>query len=191
MDVERKSSLRAAALAARRSLSPEERASASAAVVGRLLALADLRTASTVLLHAALREEVDVGAAVGPLHARGVRTLFPRVRGESLDLVATTDVRTLELGYRGILEPVGPAIDASVVDAVVLPGVAFDPHGARLGQGGGHYDRLLATLPDTAHRIGVCFACQMVPDVPRASHDAPVDVVITERATYRTGARGD
>jgi 5-formyltetrahydrofolate cyclo-ligase len=189
VEVDRKAALRAATLAARRALRTGERAEASLTVVGRLVALPELRRAEVVLLYAALAEETDVGAAVAPLRARGVRTLFPRVRGDRLDLVAASDLRTLQLGYRGIHEPVGPAIDPDSVDAVVTPGVAFDPHGGRLGQGGGHYDRLLASLPDDTVRIGVCFACQVVPRVPRDHHDLPVDLVVTDRAVYRTHAR--
>ena len=188
-DDERKAALRAAALAARRQLAADDRARASEAVVARLVGLPELRDVTAVVLYAAMPEEVDLARLVGPLHERNVRTLFPRVRGEELDLVAAADLRTLQLGYRGIREPTGPVFVPDVVDAVLVPGVAFDPHGGRLGQGGGHYDRLLPELPDWAARIGVCFACQVVPAVPQTVHDEPVDVVVTERAVYRTGAR--
>ena len=184
-----KSALRTAALAARRQLGTEERAAASARAVERLLTLPELRSARTVLLFAAARDELDVGGAVGPLRERGARTLFPRVRGPELELVAASDLRTLQLGYRGIREPAGPSIDPEVVDVAVVPGVAFDPHGGRLGHGGGHYDRLLARLPQTTVRIGIGFACQVVPAVPRAEHDLPVDLVVTEHRVHRTAAR--
>jgi 5-formyltetrahydrofolate cyclo-ligase len=189
VELDRKAALRVAALAARRSLRTGERATASQAVVERLTVLPELRRAQVVLLYAALAEETDVGAMIAPLHGRGARTVFPRVRGDRLELVAASDLRTLQLGYRGIQEPVGPAVDPAIIDAVIVPGVAFDPHGGRLGQGGGHYDRLLATLPSRTVRIGVCFAGQVVPAVPRDDHDLPVDLVVTDRALYRTGAR--
>lgn len=185
VDEPRKAALRTAALAARRQLRTGERAAASVTVVERLAALPELEQAEVVLLHAALAEEVDIGGLVGLLRERGARTLFPRVHGDALELVSTADLRTLELGYRGILEPVGPAVPADDVEVVILPGVAFDPHGGRLGQGGGHYDRLLPTLRPEVVRIGVCFACQVVPSVPREAHDEAVDLVVTERATYR------
>lgn len=189
MDDDRKGALRASALAARRELGRGERAMAAAAVCARLLALPELRDARTVLLYAAKPDELEVAGIVGPLHERGGRTLFPRVRGDDLELVAAHDLLTLQLGYRGIREPVGPAVDPDVVDVVVAPGVAYDPHGGRLGHGGGHYDRLLARLPESTVRIGVCFSCQVVPRVPREDHDAVVDLVVTERALYRTRAR--
>lgn len=181
----RKRSLRASTQAARRGMSNDQRASASRAVVDRLLRADELADADTVLLHAATSAEVDLGALVAPLTGRGVRTLFPRVRGEALELVAATDLRTLALGYRGIREPTGPSIDPSVVDVAIVPGVVFDPRGGRIGQGGGHYDRLLPTLPESCVRIGVCFACQLVPSVPLEAHDQRVDLVVTERRTHR------
>lgn len=189
MEHERKASLRTAALAARRALGKRERDVASHQVVTRVLALPELRGVRLVVLYAALAEETDVGDALAPLRDRGARTAFPRVEGSRLQLVEAANLGKLQVGYRGIREPVGPRIDPGDVDAVLLPGVAFDLHGGRLGQGGGHYDRLLASLPDAAVRVGACFSCQVVPDVPRAEHDQPVDIVVTDRAVYRTRAR--
>jgi 5-formyltetrahydrofolate cyclo-ligase len=191
VDQDRKAALRASIRDARRELSLGERQEAARAVVDRLLRLPELRRARTVLLYAAVGDELDVGGLVAPLREAGARTLFPRVRGDRLELVAASDLLTLTLGYRGIQEPVGPAVDPSVVEVAVVPGVAFDLRGMRLGRGGGHYDRLLAALPDTCARIGAAFSCQLVPAVPHLEHDEPVDLVVTERATYRNpGARG-
>lgn len=186
---ELKGRLRTSTLDARRRLTADERREAAAAVVERLLGIDEVRRARTVLLYAAMRDEVDLTALVGPLRGRGARTLFPRVRGERLELVAASDLLTLQLGHRGVREPAGPAIDPGVVDVALVPGTAFDPHGGRLGLGGGHYDRLLPELAENALRVGVCFACQVVPRVPREEHDEVVDLVVTERARYTTGAR--
>lgn len=184
-----KARLRASALDARRRLSPRERRDASAAIGDRLLRQPRLQRPGHVLVYAATDDEVDLAGAIGPLRERRVRTLFPRVRGEQLELVAASDLLTLQLGYRGIREPSGPRIDPGIVDVAVVPGVAFDPHGGRLGHGGGHYDRLLAQLPPDCLRVGTCFSAQVVPRVPREDHDEPVDLVLTERARYLTRAR--
>lgn len=186
-----KAALRRSALRARRDLSLDERRAASAAAVARLRALPDLAEARTVALYAAMADELDPAGLLDTLRSRGVRTLFPRMRGEVCELAAADGLSALEPGHRGVREPVGPAIDPDVVDAVVAPGVAFDLAGGCLGHGGGHYDRLLTALPDRCVRIGSCFACQLVPRVPRESHDVTVDVVVTERAGYRTHARGE
>lgn len=151
----------------------------------RLGTLPELRRARTVLLYAAVREEVDLGGLLSALRAAGTRTLFPRVRGRRLELVAAAELHALEVGFRGVREPVGPTVDPAVVDVALIPGVAFDPRGGRLGSGGGHYDRLLASLPDSTVRIGVGFTCQMVPRVPQEPHDQAMQLVVTEHTIHR------
>lgn len=186
---DRKASLRRATRLARDELSELERASASSGAVARLRQLPELRRARVVAVYASHGSELDLAELIAWMRERGVTTALPRVTGDQLALVTTTDSTPLALGFRGIREPAGRPIHLSTVDVVILPGLAFDPVGGRLGRGGGHYDRLLAALPTSTVRIGVCFACQLVPRVPREAHDAPVDVVVTERGTYRTSAR--
>lgn len=184
-----KTRLRETARSARRGLDDDERRRASEAATNRLLSLPELRRAATVLLYAPLSEEIDPTPAVTRLLDRRSRVLLPRVRGDDLELVEVTEMSSLAIGYQGIREPVGPAVDPELVEVAVLPGVAFDPIGGRLGQGGGHYDRLLPLLDLDGLRVGLCFSCQVVPRVPTDPHDEPVDIVVTERATYRTDAR--
>lgn len=185
-----KAALRRSTSRARRSLEPDQRVAANAAICRRLLGLSGLVRAGTVLAYAPMAEEADPTGAVSALRERGTRTLLPRVRGDELDLVQVADGHGLTVGFRGILEPVGPALDPFVVDAVLVPGLAFDLAGGRTGHGGGHYDRLLARLPDDCLRIGVAFSCQVVPRAPMDLHDEVVDVVVTEASTHHTGARG-
>ena len=184
-----KQALRRTALDARRSLTDSERELASQQIADRLLTIPELLRARTVLTYAAQDDEADPSGLLAHLHDRGIRTLFPRVKGPRLELVAASDILTLTLGYKGIREPTGPQVDPTVVDVALVPGVAFDVIGGRLGHGGGHYDRLLGGLPGTSLRIGVAFSCQLVPRVPRSELDEPVDIVVTERATYHTHAR--
>ena len=185
----RKAALRHATRAARGELGPDRRALASAAAASRLAALPELRVAEGVLVYSATGTELGLDGLATTLRGREVRTYLPRVRGDRLEVVEVTGGDELGAGFRRILEPTGPAADLGQLDVLLLPGLAFDPTGGRLGQGGGHYDRFLAEVSETAVRIGVGFACQLVPRVPRADHDLPVDLVVTERATYRTRAR--
>lgn len=185
----RKTALRHSVLLARRDLTHEQRRAASDAAVARLVRLPEVWRAGVVALYVAMDDELDPSGLVKLLRERGIRTLFPRVRGDFLDLAEATDPHALPGGFRGIREPTGPAIDTSLVDVAVLPGVAYDLDGGRLGQGGGHYDRLLPDLPEDAVRIGLGFSCQVVPRVPREEHDALVDLVVTDHAVHRTGAR--
>lgn len=185
----RKASLRRAAATAREGLTGAERAAASAAAVERVWRLPELRAAGTVGLYVAQGPELDPTELVVRCRGRGVRTALPRVTRNELVLVVTAATEDLFPGYRGIAEPTGPPLDPDEVDVLVLPGVAFDPHGGRLGRGGGHYDRLLAQVPARTVRIGVGFACQLVPSVPREPHDAGLDLVVTDRAVYRAPSR--
>ena len=185
----RKVALRRSVLAARRDLAHEQRQRGSRSAVDRLLRLPEVWRSSVVALYVAMPDEADPVHACTFLAERGIRALYPRVRGERLELAEARDPRTLPTGFRGIPEPTGPAIGPEVVDVLVLPGVAFDLDGGRLGHGGGHYDRLLPAVPEDAVRIGLCFSCQVVPVVPREDHDQLVDIVVTDHAVHRTGAR--
>ena len=181
---DRKAALRRSVRDARRAMTPEQRREASGDVCSRLRLLPELLTTRVVLVYAAANSEVDIEPAAIELRRRGVRTFYPRVRGEDLDLVPVRDTDPLVAGHRGIREPVGQAADPTLVDAVVVPGVAFDLRGRRLGQGGGHYDRVLPRIGD-ALRVGVAFACQVVPRIPDEPHDITMDVLITDRVVHR------
>ncbi len=154
------------------------------AICSRLQLLPELLTTRVLLVYAAANSEVDIEPAAFEFRRRGVRTVYPRVRGEELDLVPVGNTDPLTPGHRGIREPLGQAVDPTLVDAVVVPGVAFDLRGRRLGQGGGHYDRLLPRIDD-ALRVGVAFACQVVPRIPDEPHDIAMDVLITDRVVHR------
>lgn len=172
----------------RRALAATQRRDASRAVAARLCALDEVRRAGTVALYEALPDELDLGPARAMLARRDVRVLLPRVEEGEIVLVAPGDERPVP-GYRGVSEPLGPAEPFDDVDAVVVPGVAFDRAGNRLGRGGGHYDRLLAALPPSTVRIGACFACQLFDEVLHDEHDEPVDIVVTERGVVRIRER--
>lgn len=184
-----KARLRREARARRAGLGGGARAAATAAVCDHLRALPELAAAGTVLAYAAHGDELDVTPVIADLATAGTRVLLPRVVGDRLELARLTDLAALTLGYRGVREPVGPAIAPREVDVAVVPGVAFDRSGVRLGQGGGHYDRLLPELRPGALVVAPCFAVQVVDRVPRGTHDHLVDVLVTEDGAHPTGAR--
>lgn len=184
-----KARLRAELGRARDAIEVEERARASARAARNLLTLPELAGAGAVLLYAATPSEIDPSPAWQSLVGRGARVLLPRGAGRTLEVVPVAGAGELVPGPRGVLEPEGTAVDADLLDVAVVPGVGFDRAGGRLGRGGGHYDRLLGALPAATLRVGLCFALQVAERVPRAGHDAPVDVVVTEEEVIRTGAR--
>lgn len=130
--------------------------------------------------------EIPTQPMVHALLASARRVLMPFVDGARMRAAVVEAPDDLAPGSRGIPEPLDPvAVDPGPDVAVLVPGVAFDEHGRRLGYGGGFYDSFLATTP--ALRIGVCFDCQIVAEVPVESHDLPVRVIVTERRVIRPG----
>jgi len=185
-----KQELRRALRARCRSLPPETRLQDSQAAESLLLALPELAAADTVALYAATAGEANPASSLAVLLDRGVRPVFPRVAGADLEFAAIHDMDELRPGHRGIAEPAGGAIDLAEIEVIVVPGLAFDGDGVRLGQGGGHYDRTLARLSDRVLRVGFCFDFQVVERVPRGPHDQPVDLVVTDRRVIRARRGG-
>jgi 5-formyltetrahydrofolate cyclo-ligase len=102
---------------------------------------------------------------------------YPRCKGEALSFHLVTALSQLLPGRFGIREPSeGPTVER--LDLIVVPGLAFTADGNRLGQGAGFYDRFLSTVPPATAKIGVCFAFQLVAEIPLESHDTRVDVVV-------------
>lgn len=134
---------------------------------GALAALDEYAAATTVMAFCATGGEPDTDALFGRLAADGKRLVLPRAVGDGLEPAVTGD--GLAAGPHGVLEPLGTAVGVADVDLVVVPGLAFTTDGVRLGRGGGHYDRFLASCPAPA--IGVCFAEQLVDALPVEPHD--------------------
>jgi 5-formyltetrahydrofolate cyclo-ligase len=179
------------ARAARRDLEPHVCAAHAEAVAEHLLSVPELADAHLVLAYNATAEEIDPARAIERLRELGKAVAFPRVESPGIlgiHLHAAGDA--LETGPMGISQPGAdaPRVDLASIDAVIVPGVAFDAHGKRLGYGGGFYDRFLPQLRSDCIRIGLAYDEQLVDDLPVAEHDAPVDVVVTPTRVIRTGA---
>ena len=138
-----------------------------------------LADAHTVLLYSALPDEVPTQPLLNRLSTEGKTVLLPRVVSDTdMELRRYTGSNDLEQGAYGIMEPTGELfIDYDNIDVAVVPGMAFDREGHRLGRGKGYYDRFLTRLPHT-YKIGVCFPFQLVDHVPADAHDILMDEVI-------------
>ena len=131
--------------------------------------------AHTVLLYSALPDEVNTDYLLLSAEGDGKTVLLPRVDGDRLTLhVYSPD--SMAPGAFGVMEPQGPEFPPSrygEIELAVVPGMAFDRRGHRLGRGKGYYDRLLPLLPG-ARLVGLCFPFQVVASVPHEAHDAEV-----------------
>jgi 5-formyltetrahydrofolate cyclo-ligase len=179
---------RARAFSARDALNREMRETASAAAAENLVGLPELGQARVVLSYFALTAEIDPLGAVSALRQRGLAIAYPRVESPGiLGTYLVGDERDLVPGAFGLSQPAPDAatVALELIDAVIIPGVAFDERGMRLGYGGGYYDRLLPRLRHDCLRIGLAFEEQILAEIPAESHDAIVDLVATQTRIIR------
>lgn len=160
----------------RECLPPEEVAAASAALCRRLAAWAVLREARTILTYLAFRNEPDLSLLFDLLPH--VQWAIPRIEGQRL-LAHLYDPAHLVRHHFGILEPAPdlPVIEPTVLNVILVPGVAFDRRGGRLGFGGGYYDRFLPTTP--AVRVAATYDECLCEALPCDEHDQRMDWVVT------------
>lgn len=183
---EQKKALRAEVRHRKGGHSKEELDRLSAAIVDRLQAHPRYQRAKTVLLYHPLADEADIFAlvphSVNPGDSMGKTFLLPKVTGSTtMELRQYTSPESLERGAFGIMEPHGPLFTAiDKIDLAIIPGMAFDRNGGRLGRGKGYYDRLLPSLSN-AYKIGVCFSFQLYPQIPVTETDMRMDEVITDK----------
>jgi 5-formyltetrahydrofolate cyclo-ligase len=147
-----------------------------------------LGAARMVAVYSGARGEIDPAPLLPELRARGVEVAWPRVADERSIYFHTAD--GLEPGRFQLQEPPAgsPRVAPDDIDVMLVPGVAYDDHGHRLGQGRGYYDRYLEQAP-RALRLGLCHAFQLVAAVPHRTGDQPVDYIVTPDGARKTGAR--
>lgn len=189
-----KQALRVMMMERRQALEPAERERLSAAAQDALTGSAAFAAAGTILLYIAFRGEVGTERIAKAATAAGKRLLLPRVIKEPRGLILhrySGDPATLARGAYGVPEPRPdwPVAAPTQVDLAVVPGVAFDATGARLGYGGGYYDRLLPAMPQ-ACLVGLAYSFQPVESLPRASHDVDVDGLATDMGYVTTRRDG-
>lgn len=188
-----KQRLRTILTQARGALAPDRAQELSAVIASRLIALSLFREARAVVLYSAKDNEVSTGAVFNSAIAARKPVYFPRIDAPRRELVLIRVRARAELnpGVFGILEPAGTeraAAEDLQAALVCVPGVAFTPSGARLGRGGGYYDRLLSMIGPTAVSAGLAYSFQLLDTVPQRPHDRRLDYVITESAVHEAKA---
>jgi 5-formyltetrahydrofolate cyclo-ligase len=177
--------LRARIRELRREVTPERAAAAAGAVTERVLALPGFSSVNRFALHAARPDELPTRPLFDALRTRGRSCLFPRCRDDGrLDFAPALCWEELVAGRYGISEPVTAAEPLGSEDWMIVPGVAFDRMGHRLGRGRAYYDRTFPPGGPSPRWIGIGYAFQCVEQVPADEHDRNVDVVITEAETW-------
>ncbi len=177
-----KTALRQQVRARVKAMSAAQREAASSKARHLLQAQALWQQARSILFYAPMPEELDVWPLLATALAAGKTAALPAFRAESGSYIACVvrdAIKDVRLGAFGIREPAEGCVAEPVneLDLLLVPGVAFDLHGRRLGRGKGFYDRLLATVRGTT--IGVAFDQQVVAEVPVEPHDARLNCILT------------
>lgn len=164
----------------KRAVPLEEKLRRSEGIMHQVEALPNFQQARTVLLYWSMADEVQTHDFVNKWYKDKV-LLLPCVDGDDLVLRRYTGPECMVAGEQfGIGEPTGPAFtNLDAVELIIVPGVAFDRTGNRMGRGRGFYDRLLKSTPK-ALKVGVAFDFQMIEEVPVEEFDVKMDAVITE-----------
>ncbi|WP_416973853.1 5-formyltetrahydrofolate cyclo-ligase [Streptomyces sp. 4F14] len=193
-----KRELRRELLAARAELTPDDLRGSAASLAERALELPELAHARVVAAYVSVGSEPGTLALLDALRARGVRVLLPALLPDNdLDWApydGPDSLASVRHGARmALLEPVGERLGPDAVagaDAVLLPGLAVDARGMRLGRGGGSYDRVLARLERAgsgAVLVVLLYDGEVVERVPTEGHDRPVHAVVTPSGVRRYG----
>ncbi len=179
---------------ARRKAQPEKD-QASRAICERFASLPAYEAADTVMLYVHMRDEVRTQEFLPEAIASGKRVIVPYCVENELELFRLESMDELEIGTWGILEPrillrgmPTKRAEPREIDVIIVPGVAFDRRGGRLGHGRGYYDRLLQHVRPDATLAGVCYESQLFPEVPMLEYDVFMNHVLTEKGSY-LGAR--
>lgn len=147
----------------------------------------------TIMVYASKVPEVDTSGLINDLNRRGVRVVVPIIEREtcSLRLSYLPDPSALIPSTFDVPEPLGHELPARPEDVqvVIIPMLAFDIEGNRLGYGAGYYDRFLSRYPHVT-KIGAAFSCQQTGNIPTDDNDVKMDYIVTEKGVIRCNGKG-
>ncbi|MBQ7001034.1 MAG: 5-formyltetrahydrofolate cyclo-ligase [Oscillospiraceae bacterium] len=162
----------------KRAMTEEEIVSRSKALGKQFLASEAYKNSKTIYGYLPYNQEVRTVPMLEQALKDGKRVAVPKCYGDEMKFIFMEDLSKVEKGYAGIPEPIadGPVADDPTA-LVLMPGMAFDPQGHRIGYGGGFYDKFLAAEPDHP-TLALCYEFQLLPHLETEEHDIPVDHVI-------------
>lgn len=162
----------------KRAMTPEQIEAASRRLGELFVGSQQYKRAKTIYGYLPYNQEVRTVPMLEQALADGKRVAVPKVYGEDMRFIYISDLSRVSAGYAGIPEPVddGPVADDPTA-LVLMPGLAFDPKGHRIGYGGGFYDRFLAQEPEHP-TLALCYDFQMLPQLETEEFDVPVDCVL-------------
>ncbi|HEY4309013.1 MAG TPA: 5-formyltetrahydrofolate cyclo-ligase [Pirellulales bacterium] len=160
-------------------------------IVQKFMELPEYAAAGSVMFYVDVRTEVRTRHSLPGALGHGKRIVVPYCVNGELELFLLEDMDELSIGMYKILEPKpdlrnapGKRVPVKELDLVMVPGVAFDRRGARMGHGMGYYDKLLEHARPDAPLVALAFECQLFPEIPTQEHDVFMDKIITENEIY-------
>lgn len=180
-----KRALRAATLARRRELTPEQVSAHSLELQRRFLALPEYQQAGLLALYAPIQHEVDTTVVANDALSAGKMLLYPAVEGSDIQFRRVAALSELAPGKYGIPEPSGESCSPCDADLIIVPGVAFDMFGRRIGYGKGFYDRSLHLMEGSGRLVGFCYDFQLYEAIVGEPHDVTMDIIVTELRVVR------
>ena len=179
-----KKALRASIKQKRRALSIEYRQQASRKMQAELTRLPCYQAAEYIMLYMAMQDKVQLDELIAMVLKDGKKAVIPLVTGaglmEAVELSGMADLVPDKYGIKTVSEEKRRLIAPDKIDLIIVPGVAFDKAGHRLGMGGGFYDRFMLRA-SRAVRAALAYDCQLLAAVPAEVHDLTVDYIITEK----------
>jgi 5-formyltetrahydrofolate cyclo-ligase len=168
----------------RSALLPDQVALMSHQAQQRLVATALYGAARSLALYSPIRNEIATNDIFTLASRQGKQVYYPRVAGAFLHFVQISNLEQLVPGSFGLLEPAADLeTSRHVPELILVPGVAFDRCGHRLGYGRGFYDRYLACCSDQIVRVGFAYSFQLCDALPAGNHDQPLDALVTDTQT--------
>lgn len=172
-----KKELRAQIKAKKSALTEQQIVDCSSRLAQQLFRHPAYQAAKSIYGYLSFNEEVRTLPILRQAQLDGKRVAVPKVFGEEIRFLRFDENTPIALGYKGIPEPTEGELADDPDALVLMPGLAFDPMGHRMGYGGGFYDRFLAKEPHPT--IALCYDFQLLPDLPVQAHDIPVDAVLS------------
>lgn len=161
-------------------VSVKDKQKADLRILETILSRAEIIPSQTVCTYVSFDKEVDTKQLIERLLEIGKTVVVPKITEDGLVIHKLRSLDDLEAGHFGIPEPKNSCavVAKSSVDLFIVPGVAFDRKGNRMGRGHGYYDKLLTGV--TVPKIGLAYECQVVAEVPHTSYDVPMTALVTE-----------
>ncbi|WP_040215154.1 5-formyltetrahydrofolate cyclo-ligase [Clostridium polynesiense] len=180
-----KKDVRKKIIAQRDILSEEEIRERSEIIKNKLFDIDEYKNAKNIFLFTSFGSEVDTHEIIRQALRQGKRVAVPRVNKETklMEAKIIDNLEDMAEGYYGILEPSEAAEEMSPesIDLIIMPGVAFDLKGGRIGYGAGFYDKFLKEVSESTPKIAIAYELQLIEEVPMESYDVRIDGVITEK----------